>query len=74
MSETDREKWRGRINRAWMESSGHAQTKGLAILAGIIDGLGADLSNLMEAHLEEVKRANKETVRAIRSLKDRDGV
>jgi hypothetical protein len=60
MSESDREKWRGRINRAYMESRVGTEAAGLAILAGIVDGFCTDLSNLMEAQLKAIDEATQE--------------
>ena len=57
---TDRELWKGRINRAYMESRVGTEAAGLAILAGVIDGIATDLSRLMEAQLKAVEKTNKE--------------
>lgn len=62
---SDLKLWRERINRAYMESRVGTEAAGLAILAGIVDGLGADLSNLMSAALKEL-RENTEAIRSIR--------
>jgi hypothetical protein len=65
MRQTDKELWRERINRAYMESPVGTPAAGLAILAGVVDGLGADLSNLLDATLKAIDE-NTEELRAIR--------
>ena len=60
MKDKDRELWRGRNNRAWMSSQPGSTAAGLAILVSFVDGIGADLSDLMKAQLKAVEKANEE--------------
>ena len=61
----DKEKWRERNNRAWLQAPAGSIASGLAILVSFVDGISADLSNLRRAHL----RAADEIIEELRHLR-----
>jgi len=61
--------WSGRINRAYMQARVGTEAAGLAILAGVVDGLASDLSNLMRAQLKALDEQTQELRNIARKIR-----
>lgn len=67
----DKQLWKERNNQAWIQARAGSTAAGLAILVAFVDGIGANLSSLMEAQLKAIEDATEEINAELQSIKRR---